>query len=195
MRDRLLVHRLGQRQATVSETEINRIVELKGQILDRMSQLDFNPFWAQRRNTLIRDYLRPPRGGEFKISVLEAKLQELFGENATRSSIYYELVRAREYFHIDGPFRGPRGWENDQTQASESKGEPLSPEKRGFNKWWATKVSSSFLTPSPSSKAAVWFQFPDLPQLSDVSGLKTLTCAASWWQNIQGKYPWLNVYT
>lgn len=109
MRDRLLVHRLGQRQATVSETEINRIVELKGQILDRMSQLDFNPFWAQRRNTLIRDYLRPPRGGEFKISVLEAKLQELFGENATRSSIYYELVRAREYFHIDGPFRGPRG--------------------------------------------------------------------------------------
>nr|YP_010833593.1 hypothetical protein QLP06_mgp020 [Jatropha curcas]WFG81219.1 hypothetical protein [Jatropha curcas] len=75
MRDRLLVHRLGQRNATVSETELNRIVELKGKILTRMSELDFNPFWDQHRNTLIRDYMRPPRGGEFKISVLEAKLQ------------------------------------------------------------------------------------------------------------------------
>lgn len=58
--------------------------------------------------------LRPPRGGEFKISTLEAKLQDLFGENATRSKIYKELVRAREYFHIDGPFRGPRGWKSEK---------------------------------------------------------------------------------
>lgn len=109
MRDRLLVHRLGQRHATVSEDEINRIVDLKGQIIDRMSQLDVNPFWNQHKNTIIRDFLRPPRGSEFKISTLEAKLQDLFGENATRSSIYKELVRARKYFHIDGPFRAPRG--------------------------------------------------------------------------------------
>lgn len=40
-----------------------------------------------------------------------------------------------------------------KTQASEYKGEPLSPEKRGFNKWWATKVSSSFFTPFTSCKA------------------------------------------
>lgn len=41
---------------------------------------------------------------------------------------------------------------NKETRASESKEEPLSPEKRGFNKWWATKVSSSFLTPLTSGK-------------------------------------------
>lgn len=75
MKDRLIMHRIGKRNITVSDTEIDRILERKGQILDRMSQLDFNPFWHQHRNTLIRDYLRPPRGGEFKISVLEAQLK------------------------------------------------------------------------------------------------------------------------
>ena len=109
MRDRLLVHRLGQRHATVSDEEINRIVDLKRQIIDRMAQLDVNPFWTQQGNTLIQDYLRPPRGGEFKTSVLEAKLQDLFGQNAPSSKIYKELLRARDFFHIDGPFRGPRG--------------------------------------------------------------------------------------
>lgn len=79
-----------------------------------MSQLDFNPFWHQHRNTLIRDYLRPPRGGEFKISVLEAKLKLLFGENATSSNIYKELVRARKSFNLDGPYRAPRGWESEK---------------------------------------------------------------------------------
>ena len=106
---RLLVHRLGQRHATVSDEEINRIVDLKRQIIDRMAQLDVNPFWTQQGNTLIQDYLRPPRGGEFKTSVLEAKLQDLFGQNAPSSKIYKELLRARDFFHIDGPFRGPRG--------------------------------------------------------------------------------------
>lgn len=50
MKERLLVHRLGQRHATISEAEINRIIDLKGKILDRMSQLDFHPFWDQHRN-------------------------------------------------------------------------------------------------------------------------------------------------
>lgn len=73
-----------------------------------MSQLDFNPFWGQHRNTLIQEYLRPPRGGEFSIPVLETKLQHLFGENAESSKIFKELTRVKENFHIDAPFRGPR---------------------------------------------------------------------------------------
>ncbi|KAJ8746989.1 hypothetical protein K2173_012848 (mitochondrion) [Erythroxylum novogranatense] len=109
IRNRLLVHRLGQRHASVSEAEIDRIVDLKGQILNRMSQLDGNPFWHRHRNKLIRDYILPPRRGKWKISVLEAKLQQLGGENATSSSIYKELIKARDFFHIDGPFRGPIG--------------------------------------------------------------------------------------
>ncbi|KAM7249895.1 hypothetical protein ACFE04_019674 [Oxalis oulophora] len=38
------------------------------------------------------------------------------------------------------------------TRASESKEEPLSPSSRGFNKCWATKVSSSFLTPQAARR-------------------------------------------
>lgn len=39
-----------------------------------------------------------------------------------------------------------------ETRASEAIEEPLSPERRGFNKWWATNPSSSFLTPLTSYK-------------------------------------------
>lgn len=91
MKDRLIVHRVGQGNSTVSDAEIDRIVDLKGQIFDRMSQLDLNPFLASQKNKLIRDYLRPPRGSEFKISVLEEKLQVLFGENPCLSSIFYNI--------------------------------------------------------------------------------------------------------
>lgn len=109
LRNRLIIHRLGQKGRTVSDDEITLILDRKDKILSRMFELDSNPFWNQRRHTLIRDYMLPPRGGEFKISVLEGKLEQLLGENATSSSIYKELIRARDYFHIDGRFRGPRG--------------------------------------------------------------------------------------
>ena len=109
LRNRLIVHRLGRKNSTVSDDEIDRIVDLKDQIITRMAQLDANPFWNSRRNVLIRDYVQPPRGGEYKIPVLEAKLEQLFGNNPQSSFIYKELIRARDLFHIKGPFRGPRG--------------------------------------------------------------------------------------
>ena len=108
MRNRLLVHRLGRKNPVLSEAEIDRIVDLKDRIITRMAQLDANPFWNNHRNVLIRDYMQPPRGGEYKIPVLEAKLEQLFGNNPASSFIYKELIRARDFFHIDGPFRGPR---------------------------------------------------------------------------------------
>lgn len=109
LRNRLLVHRLGRKNPTVSEDEIDRIVDLKDRIITRMAQLDANPFWNNHRNVLIRDYMQPPRGGEYKFSVLEAKLEQLFGNNPESAFIYKELIRARDLFHTDGPFRGPRG--------------------------------------------------------------------------------------
>lgn len=40
MRERLIVHRLGKRHATVSEQEIDRIVDLKGQIVTSIECLN-----------------------------------------------------------------------------------------------------------------------------------------------------------
>jgi len=109
IKNRLLVHRLGQRNSTVDDSEIDRIVSLKNEILDRMVELDHSPFWNTHRNRLIRDYILPPKGGEYKIPTLESKLESLFGENPTSSIIYKDLIRWRASFHMDAPFRGPRG--------------------------------------------------------------------------------------
>lgn len=89
---RLNIHRKGR---IIENEEIEKIIKIKGDILDRRAQLDFNPFWGQHRNTLIRDYLRPPQGGEFRICTLQRKLQDLFAENAESSQIFKELTRAK----------------------------------------------------------------------------------------------------
>lgn len=107
IRNRLLVHRLGHKNSTVDDWEINRIVSLKNQILDRMIELDYSPFWNICRNRLIRDYIQPPQGGEYRIQVLESKLNSLFGSNPASSLIYKQLLKCRDSFHIDAPFRGP----------------------------------------------------------------------------------------
>lgn len=102
-------YRLGNRNSTVDDWEIDRIVSLKNEILDRMIELDHSPFWNTHRNRLIRDFIQPPQGGEYRIPVLEAKLGSLFGENPASSCFYKNLIRLRDSFHIDAPFRGPRG--------------------------------------------------------------------------------------
>nr|KJB09737.1 hypothetical protein B456_001G161300 [Gossypium raimondii] len=106
---RLMIHRLGQRNPTVDDSEIERIISLKSDILTRMYELDQNPFWTAHRNRLIRDYILPPRGGEYRIHVLQSKLDSLFGENPTNSFIYHQLNRVRDSFLRDGRFQGPLG--------------------------------------------------------------------------------------
>ncbi|KAG4166893.1 hypothetical protein ERO13_A13G161901v2 [Gossypium hirsutum] len=91
---RLMIHRLGQRNPTVDDSEIERIISLKSDILTRI---------------LIRDYILPPRGGEYRIHVLQSKLDSLFGENPTNSFIYHQLNRVRDSFLRDGRFQGPLG--------------------------------------------------------------------------------------
>lgn len=109
IKNRLTIYRLGQRNSTVDDSEIDRIVSLKNDILNRMFELDPSPFWNTHRNRLLRDYIQPPRGGEYRIPVLEAKLDSLFGENPATSLIYKQLLKWRDSFDIDAPFRGPRG--------------------------------------------------------------------------------------
>jgi hypothetical protein len=106
IKNRLLVHR---RNPSVSDSEIDRIVYLKNEILNRMFELDHDAFWNAHRNRLIRDYIVPPHGAEYGIRVLESKLDSLFGENPTSSIIYKQLIRSRDSFYMDAPFRGPRG--------------------------------------------------------------------------------------
>lgn len=69
IKQRLLVHRLGQKNFSVSDHEIDLIVNLKNDIINRMGELDPDPFWTSHRRRLIRDYILPPVGGEYRIKV------------------------------------------------------------------------------------------------------------------------------
>ena len=97
------------RQGPVSDDEIHRIIDIKRRIFHRMGQLDLNPFWEQRENTLIRDYLLPSRGAEFKVAVLERKLNSLNTPNATESKTYKELLQVRKDFTWDTRSHSPIG--------------------------------------------------------------------------------------
>lgn len=108
IKQRLLVHRLGQKNFSVSEKEIDQIVELKNDILNRMGELDPDPFWTSHRRRLIRDYILPRVGGEHRIKVLTQKLNFLLGESPTSSLIFKQLMREKDSFFLDAPFRGPR---------------------------------------------------------------------------------------
>lgn len=111
IKKRLWVQRLGRKgsMATITDPEVEAIIDLKNQILDRMAELDHTDLWNTHRNRLIRDFIQTPQGGEYRTSVLEAKLLSLFGEDPASSLMYKQLIRLRDSFHIDALFRGPRG--------------------------------------------------------------------------------------
>ncbi|KAK8486423.1 hypothetical protein V6N13_090842 [Hibiscus sabdariffa] len=93
--------------AWVSDSEFQAIIEQKNLIYDRMNDLAPSPFWNDHRNSLIRDYILPPRGGEFTVPVLKAKFQSLVGPNPQDSLIYKQLIRSRNEFYTNAPFVGP----------------------------------------------------------------------------------------
>ncbi|GAA0140198.1 hypothetical protein LIER_44050 [Lithospermum erythrorhizon] len=110
IRERLRIHRMGGPRFQIDDSEIERIINLKQQILDRMQELDpNNPFWTHYRNRLIRDYIIPSSGGEYKVSTLADKLNALWRDNPTESTIYQDLIRRRDLFHIEALSRGRTG--------------------------------------------------------------------------------------
>jgi len=109
LRTRLIINRLGRQNAAVEESELEALIHLKSRILDRMWELDRTPFWGAHKNRLIRDFIQPPRGGEYRIPTLRSKLDSLLGQDPQNSRMYQQLIRLRDSFDVDAPLRGPRG--------------------------------------------------------------------------------------
>lgn len=105
---RLVLHRVGPNPTVVDPAEVNSIVALKNEIFERAGHLDHSPLWTTHRNRLIRDFLQPPRGGEFSVSALQKKLTDLHGENPTSSPVFKQLQRIKRDFFLDAAFRAPR---------------------------------------------------------------------------------------
>lgn len=109
IRERLRIYRMGGKRFQVDDSEINQIIHLKDPILTKMDELAPNTFWNQYRNRLIRDYIVPNSGGEYKVSTLASKLNDLWGANPTGSTIYKDLIRRRDLFHLEALSRGRTG--------------------------------------------------------------------------------------
>lgn len=108
IKDRLCRSRIGTKKPPVSDEEVERIIDLKNQIFERMAQLNpTNPVWINHRNRLIRDFLQPPRSPEYRIPILEQKLASLWAENATNSPAYRQLIKLGNNFFVNARYRAP----------------------------------------------------------------------------------------
>lgn len=67
---RLNIYDIGQ---FFSVEHIQTLIQLKTAVIERMSQLDQNPFWTEQRDRLISDSIVQPAGPEYKIKTLEQK--------------------------------------------------------------------------------------------------------------------------
>lgn len=108
IRNRLIIQRSGTKNFVVGNEEVEKIINLKKAIADRMVELDQNTFWNIHRNRIVRDFIRTPKGEEYIIPSLEGKLQSLFGDSP-RGAFYDQLLQMKESFYQEAPFRGPRG--------------------------------------------------------------------------------------
>lgn len=108
IRDRVLIQRLGKKNMVVADEEVDKIINLKNAIADRMVELDQSSFWDVHRNRIVRDYILTNKGEEYIIPSLEGKLQSLFGDSP-RGTFYDHLQKMKKSFYQEAPFRGPRG--------------------------------------------------------------------------------------
>lgn len=92
----------------MDKEEVDQIINLKSDITDRMFVLDQSNFWNIHRNRIQRDFILTPQGGEYTINTLQEKLHSLFGESP-RGAFYDQLIKMKNSFYEEAPFRGPRG--------------------------------------------------------------------------------------
>lgn len=88
--------------------DVDQIINIKSKITERMFVLDQSDFWNIHRNRIVRDFILTPKGGEYQIHVLVGKLHSLFGESP-RGAFYDQLLKMKNSFYEEAPFRGPRG--------------------------------------------------------------------------------------
>ena len=85
---------------TISNEEISQIIFLKNEIINRMSQLDQNSFWVERRNQIISEAILSNEGREYRIDTLRRYLNDLSSANAPNSNIFKKLTQMRKDFRI-----------------------------------------------------------------------------------------------
>jgi len=94
VKDRLTLYASPEEE--ISNDDVEALVLLKGDVLERMAQLDPHPFWVENRELLISEYILTPRGPEYKLETLLQNLEELRGHNGSNSHFFRTLKKVRE---------------------------------------------------------------------------------------------------
>ncbi|XLR34107.1 hypothetical protein HN51_043393 [Arachis hypogaea] len=76
---------------------VDAIILLKRDILDRMAQLDPNPFWAEQRNELVANGILN-KGAEYTIETLQKKLEKL-EKDGINSAVFKDLEKLHPDIH------------------------------------------------------------------------------------------------
>jgi hypothetical protein len=76
---------------------IDTIIVLKQEIIDRMAQLDPNPFWTEQKKELIANSILNNNGSEYTLETLQRNAAE-------NTSFFKKLVKTRKNFELNGRF-------------------------------------------------------------------------------------------
>lgn len=95
---------LYQPEKEISLDDVQALVQLKGDIISRMAELDPHPFWIERRDRIIAESILTPQGPEYRLETLTKKLEELRGENASNGHFFNKLKKMRENFLLTDRF-------------------------------------------------------------------------------------------
>lgn len=87
--------------------EVREIARLKGQIADRMFELDSESpeFWRQHREAIIQDSILTTNQTEYPSRLLLQKLTDLSSSNVRTSATYRNMCKIRRKFHKLGTFK------------------------------------------------------------------------------------------
>lgn len=72
---------------------MDALILLKRDIIDRMAQLDPNPFWAEQRNELVANGILN-KGSEYTIETLQKNVEKLTTEGQN-SLFFKKLIKER----------------------------------------------------------------------------------------------------
>uniref|UniRef100_A0A2P2MLX6 Uncharacterized protein LOC107472332 isoform X2 n=1 Tax=Rhizophora mucronata TaxID=61149 RepID=A0A2P2MLX6_RHIMU len=87
--------------------EVRAIARCKGQIVDRMFELDIESpeFWRQHREAIIQDSILTTNQTEYPSRLLLRKLADLRNSNVHTSATYRNMLKIRKKFHELGTLK------------------------------------------------------------------------------------------
>ena len=87
----------------VNDAEVDAIIMLKRDLIDRMAQLDDLDFWTHHKQDLVADGILN-KGAEFTMKTLDDYSASLTTDGGGGSQVFQKLLQIRKTFESKGTF-------------------------------------------------------------------------------------------